>query len=71
MNLQAGNLLFGGSARRIFDIAPAGRFLMVKQGGDDSPASQNLVVIPNWLLARGVETPRTDELIWKDRCQAR
>jgi hypothetical protein len=48
-NLAAGNLSFGGSAGRTLDVAADDRFLMIKrEGGADSPALQNLVVVLNW-----------------------
>ncbi len=46
---QAGNLTFGGSAGRTFDVAPDGRFLMIKQGDPAGPTPpQSPVVILNW-----------------------
>ena len=39
----------GPGLGRSFDIAPDGRhFLMIKQGGSDDAAPQNLVVVQNW-----------------------
>jgi hypothetical protein len=45
---------------RTFDVAPDGRrFLMIKEGGGDEAAPQNLVVVQNWFeeLKRLVPAP--------------
>lgn len=45
---------------RTFDIAPDGRrFLMIKQGGANDAAPQNLIVVQNWFeeLRRLVPAP--------------
>ena len=54
--LQAG--LEGGG--RAYDVTPDGqRFLMIKEGGDEPTAPQNLIVVLNWFeeLRRRVPVP--------------
>jgi serine/threonine-protein kinase len=40
--------VMGGASARTFDVAPDGRFLMIKEGGEDQTRPPSIVIVTNW-----------------------
>ena len=38
----------GGAVGRIYDVAPDGRFLMIKPAGTPAQAAASVIVVQNW-----------------------